>query len=162
VETVDLYSPETQHQIPVFARSLDTGWHVVRVEVLGQSAGPSSGTRVRSDGFEYVSILGEGTVDAPRPAAARRDLLGPNHPNPFRPRTTIHYTLERAVTVRLVIYDVHGAELRVLEEGRRPAGEHEVEWDGRDAAGRRAAAGVYFYEIRAGGVRDARKMVRLN
>lgn len=41
------------------------------------------------------------------------------------------------------------------------AGNHEVRWDGRDEAGRVVPNGLLFYEVRAGGERQSRKLVRI-
>ncbi len=80
---------------------------------------------------------------APLPAAAR---LGPNHPNPFHPLTTIPVTL--ASSGRAVIHVVAptGRLVRRLEILAGP-GQHEVVWDGRDEAGRSVPAGVYMYRL---------------
>jgi hypothetical protein len=103
-----------------------------------------------------VPELGLGPDDGPR-------LLQQNFPNPFRRSapTTIRYTLERPVDVRLAIYNVQGQVVTVLDEGRRDAGSHEVTWNGQDSDGKTVAAGTYFYEIQAGGVRESKKMIRL-
>ena len=59
------------------------------------------------------------------------------------------------------IYDVQGRAIRVLAEGHREAGEHSVQWDGRDANGNKVAAGAYFYELQTEAKREAKKMIYL-
>lgn len=98
------------------------------------------------------------SVDASLP---RRYELHPNRPNPFNPATTISYDLPRGDHVRLVIYDVRGKEVRELVNTAKPAGRHEVTWDGRDAKGTHAASGVYFYRLLAGDFVRTKKMVLL-
>ena len=105
-------------------------------------------------------------VDAPEATRQRVgsvNLLQQNYPNPFRTAapTTIGFTLERPTDVKLTIYNVKGQVVRVLEQGRREAGNHSVQWDGRDHSGKTVAAGIYFYEIQAGNVRESKKMIRL-
>jgi flagellar hook assembly protein FlgD len=39
------------------------------------------------------------------------------------------------------------------------AGEHVIEWDGRDQDGRAVASGVYFCRLRGAGSEAVRKMV---
>ena len=85
--------------------------------------------------------------------------LGPNRPNPFNPATTIRYTLERAVDVKLAIYNLLGQEVRLLVRRFQPAGSYAVTWDGRDAAGRQVSTGVYLYRLQAGADVVSRKMV---
>ncbi len=69
-------------------------------------------------------------------------------PNPARGSSTIRFFLPVRAEVTLSIYDVRGRLVRELARGPFGAGEHEVVWDGRDAHGRRAAAGIYFCDLR--------------
>jgi hypothetical protein len=85
-------------------------------------------------------------------------LLG-NRPNPFNPSTRISFDLARSGRVELAVYDLGGRLVRrliggaALEEGR-----HEVNWDGRDAAGRAAPAGTYLYRLATGGLQASGRM----
>jgi hypothetical protein len=82
--------------------------------------------------------------------------LQQNYPNPFNPSTTIEFTLPRDERVELRIYDIRGALVATLADGRRPAGVHRVRWNAADRA-----SGVYFCVLQAGGLRRMRKMVLL-
>lgn len=73
--------------------------------------------------------------------------LLPSTPNPFNPRTMIRFELDVAQSVRLGIFDLRGRSLRELVADHRPAGLHEVVWDGRDAAGRSLASGNYVVRL---------------
>ncbi len=97
-----------------------------------------------------------GDVRAIRPLAAS---LVPNRPNPFNPATTIRYSLEKAVDVKLAIYNVLGQEVRLLVRQFQPEGNYTVEWDGRDAAGRQVSTGLYVYRLQAGTDVITRKMI---
>jgi hypothetical protein len=103
-----------------------------------------------------------GTVtDADPPVLPRSFALRQNVPNPFNPTTRIRFDLPEAAGVRLVIYDVSGRKIRELASGAMAAGAREVTWDGRDAAGRAAASGIYFYRLDAGRFTQTRKMILL-
>jgi len=80
-------------------------------------------------------------------------------PNPFRDRTSFRFELKYPERVQLAVYDVRGRLVRQLVDGEQPAGATEIEWDGRDASGRRVAAGVYFFRLRAAGLRHVRPVV---
>jgi len=95
------------------------------------------------------------SVGAPAPLALS---LEQNQPNPFRPETKISYAVPARADVELVVYNVSGQAVRKLESGPKAAGRYEVRWDGRDAAGQRVAAGVYFYRLVAGGQALTKKM----
>ncbi len=90
-----------------------------------------------------------GTSDVPVATASAR-LLGAA-PNPFNPRTTVRFSLPRDLDVRLDLHDAAGRLVAVLAEGPFPAGDHGVDWDGRDRQGRAAASGTYYARLRAGG-----------
>jgi hypothetical protein len=90
------------------------------------------------------------------PAAGlpERFRLSQNYPNPFNPETEIQYTLPQNEQVELKVYNVTGAEVAVLVDGRQAAGTHSVRWHAGDLA-----SGVYFCRLRAGGYSDVVKMV---
>ncbi|MBN1396746.1 MAG: T9SS type A sorting domain-containing protein [Bacteroidetes bacterium] len=41
------------------------------------------------------------------------------------------------------------------------AGDHTVEWDGKNSAGRQVGSGVYFYKLNAGNYSETKKMILL-
>jgi len=71
-------------------------------------------------------------------------------PNPFNPSTTVGFRLEAAARATVTIHDAAGRAVRTLADADLPAGEHALRWDGRDARGATAAAGVYFARVTAG------------
>ena len=70
--------------------------------------------------------------------------LGQNYPNPFNAVTTIPFTLERALPVRVVVYNQLGQRVETLFEGELNRGEHLIRWE---AGG--MASGIYIYRIEA-------------
>ncbi|MBM4117877.1 hypothetical protein FJ251_09055 [bacterium] len=101
------------------------------------------------------------TTGAPGETPLAAFGLAGNFPNPFNPKTTIAFDLPAAGRARLAIYDVAGRELRSLVDGLQPAGRQQVDWDGRDAAGREVAAGVYLARLEAAGRRDRQRLLLL-
>ena len=95
------------------------------------------------------------------PAAPDRVMLAQSYPNPTRGGAVIRFGLPRAGQVSLRMYDVSGRLVHVLLDSERPAGWQSVQWSRADAPGGRLAAGIYFYELRAPGVRLTRKLVAL-
>lgn len=98
--------------------------------------------------------------------AATTDLplsfaLHANSPNPFDGTTRIRFDLPSPARSRITLYDVSGRQVRTLVDDDLPAGRHMILWDGRDGAGQRTAAGVYFYRMSAGDYRATRKMIHL-
>jgi hypothetical protein len=89
--------------------------------------------------------------------------LLPNAPNPFNPATELRFALAEAGEAALNVYDLQGRLVRAFPAAPFAAGAHAVTWDGRDAAGRDVASGVYrvVLSARVGGdlVREARSVV---
>jgi hypothetical protein len=83
------------------------------------------------------------------------------HPNPFADETSIGFSLPRAESVRLAILDIGGRRVASLVDRDLPAGSHAARWDGRDASGRRVAAGVYLAVLEAGPETVTRVLVSL-
>ena len=76
-----------------------------------------------------------------------------NYPNPFNPSTNIRFDLSKNTNVKLTVYDLLGRQVSVLVDGYLTAGSHEVRF-----ANSNLSSGIYFYELRADGFRDVRKM----
>jgi hypothetical protein len=99
-------------------------------------------------------------VDSPSPLAPAAFVVHSSAPNPFRHSTTIRYDVPEAVRARLGVFDISGRLVRMLvNEDRVQPGQHQVTWDGRDRAGRRVGAGVYFYRLKAGRFTETGRMV---
>jgi len=79
-------------------------------------------------------------------------------PNPFNPRTTCRFSLDRRQQVSVAVFDLRGRRVRELVRGVRAAGDHSVDWDGRDAAGRGVPSGVYLLQVRGDNGRDGRRI----
>ncbi len=97
-------------------------------------------------GREQWLSAAQATAGSPLVLSVRRP-----RPNPFDRQAGLSFTLPRASTVRLTITDVHGSRVRELISGSFPAGEHAARWDGTDDRGRKAASGIYFATLDAGG-----------
>ncbi len=82
-----------------------------------------------------------------------------NYPNPFNPTTTINFTMTKPGQVELSVYDITGRLVKKLVDENRPAGKHQVIWNGRDMSDNTVATGVYFYSISDQTTRLVRKMM---
>ena len=98
---------------------------------------------------------GGGVVPVPAP-----DVFAVrNFPNPFNPQTKIEFTLAKCGHVTVKIYNVRGALLRTLVDDVREAGvTYEAIWNGTDDRGAEVSSGLYFYEVKSGGMTKVSKM----
>jgi glucose/arabinose dehydrogenase len=72
-------------------------------------------------------------------------------PNPFQGAVTVSLGIAAAATARVTVLDATGRHVRTLGEALRAG---TLTWDGTDDTGRDLAAGVYFMEIEAEGIRS--------
>ena len=106
---------------------------------------------VETDPDEWLLYFdGSGPTAAPAPARGVATLL-PNVPNPFNPRTVLHFELPAPGDVRLRILDARGRVIDRIEPGPLPAGQHGLPWTGVDAQGNAVASGVYRVVLEADG-----------
>lgn len=144
-----------------------TGPHVPRPDQprthlnLWQVDGPPAAAQeVVLEDFRFVAWPAP-VLDAPPAAAPRTAALALASRNPAAGGATLRCTLPRAGRVTLAIHDAAGRAVRVLDGGERPAGVHELAWDGRDASGAPVAPGVYLARLAAGGAFAVARVVVL-
>jgi hypothetical protein len=103
-----------------------------------------------------ANVAGVGDGGAP---AARFDAA----PNPLVSTTRLDLAVPGAAgqSLTLAIYDLSGRRVRTLFDGAAPAGTLSREWDGRDASGTPAPAGVYLARAQVAGRVWTRRLVRL-
>ena len=67
--------------------------------------------------------------------------------NPFHGATTLVYSLPKEGDVKLALYDVRGAHVATLVNGRRPGGSHYIDWSGESDDRGNVPSGVYFARL---------------
>ena len=81
-------------------------------------------------------------------------VLEPNYPNPFNPTTTINYALPETGNVTVTVLDLLGRRVAVLVDEQQAKGRYSVRFDASHLA-----SGIYFYQLRAEGFVQTRKMM---
>ncbi|MEM8488313.1 MAG: T9SS type A sorting domain-containing protein [Bacteroidota bacterium] len=76
-----------------------------------------------------------------------------NYPNPFTEQTTINYTLQHSMAVRLSVFDMLGREVQNLVNQQQDAGNYTVDFNAGDLP-----AGIYFARIQLDGNQFTRRM----
>ncbi|MGD9547815.1 MAG: FlgD immunoglobulin-like domain containing protein [Candidatus Krumholzibacteriia bacterium] len=104
-----------------------------------------------------------GWLDEDRPpfqAGTVKPVLHGPVPNPFNPTTTVAFELPAQEAVSLHVFDLQGRLVRTLLSGEVVSqGRHEAVWGGKDASGRQAANGTYFFRLEAGGQVETKRAV---
>ncbi len=122
------------------------GFHVVATDALGQQD-------VR---LVWLEIQSPASVEL-----EADDALTLRGPNPSRGTLMMAYRLLGSGDVHLDVVDTFGRVVRTLVHGREGSGLHQVAWDGRDAHGRKVAAGTYYYCLAINGKADVTKAIVL-
>lgn len=112
-------------------------------------------------GFHYPGCIVGVADDYEVESVGASCRLAQNYPNPFGDATTIPYSVPGPGPVRVGIYDIRGALVRILASDVASAGWHRIIWDGRNRQGRKVSSGVYFCRLEAGEYRETRRMVVL-
>tara|TARA_B100001029_G_scaffold179482_1_gene189179 strand:- start:162 stop:1916 length:1755 start_codon:yes stop_codon:yes gene_type:complete len=64
------------------------------------------------------------------------------YPNPFNPKVIIGYSVYEQTELKIIIYDISGEQIEVLQNNFHAIGNHEIIWDGKNYA-----SGIYFISI---------------
>ncbi len=114
----------------------------------------------RGTWWYYDQILA--TVEWVDSAVPENYLLGQNYPNPFNPITVIPFDIQSAGYVKIVLYNLLGEEVAVLNDGYMTPGTYKVKLNAQSFA-----AGMYIYSMSVinseNGIsfQDSKKMVLL-
>ncbi len=83
-------------------------------------------------------------------------LMFQNYPNPFNSTTTIKYELAAQSDVKIIISNVLGQTVAILDEGLKNAGTYEYKFNANNLS-----SGIYLNKIIAGNYSETKKMILL-
>lgn len=107
----------------------------------------------------YVGVTSDPASPVPLPPAdGQRFGMSLPTPNPFNPTTRIDFRVDGTARTTLSVFDLRGALVRTLVDEDLPAGEHTIQWDGRDDQGVEMASGAYFVALVSGSDLTSRKI----
>jgi len=163
---VNNYGFEIERQILKQVQNDSNGWEKIGfVQGHGNSnspkdysfvdANPPAGNvayrlkQLDADGsFHYSDVVSVNN------ALAKSFKLFAPYPNPFNPNTTIKFSIPAASNVSLKIYDIIGNEIANLVNGRKDAGEYEVDFNAKNLP-----SGIYFSTLRSNGNTQTQKLI---
>jgi hypothetical protein len=99
------------------------------------------------------------TADNEAPAIPDDFVLSQNYPNPFNSGTAIEFNISRGGYTELEIFNILGELIATPLRRYLAAGEHRVNWDGRNASGNPTPTGIYFYRVTSGEFTETKKMI---
>jgi len=86
----------------------------------------------------------------------RFELLG-SYPNPFSPSTTIRYPLPCFSKVEVTVFNSSGQVINHFTIPSKPAGTHQLTWNGTDNKGVDVPSGIYFINFKATPIKESGK-----
>lgn len=117
----------------------------------------SEGLNIYGGNFVYQPT----DITEPGEIIPNRFELRQNYPNPFNPSTTIAFSLNSANKVNLTVYNIVGQKIITLVDGTLEAGEHKVDWDGKNEFDQPVASGIYLYRLETSHNSSTKKMMLL-
>jgi hypothetical protein len=107
--------------------------------------------QIDNDGsYDYSQII---EVDLNSPVSFE---LKQNYPNPFNPSTTIAFTLTENEIVNLIVYNMLGEEIQILQNGFLEAGIYSYTFNAEELP-----SGVYIYKLSSNNKTQTMKMLLL-
>ncbi|MEQ1834339.1 MAG: DNRLRE domain-containing protein, partial [Candidatus Eisenbacteria bacterium] len=120
--------------------------HVLSFALTTPAIGPMTfHSREGNDPPRLVFVVSVPVTDVP-PGTPRAAALFAA-PNPTRAGTRVAFTLPVRSRASVAVYALDGRRVATLRDGMLEAGEHTLQWDGRDGEGRKVAPGVYLLRL---------------
>lgn len=124
---------------------------------MEDSAFVSEGGFLRTTGGISFEVTAPFTSDVPDESPELRVSLA--YPNPSAGGATLSYSMPFRSVVRVAVHDVAGRSLLQRDLGEQGPGTCAFTWDGRDARGSLAPAGVYLLRLQINGRTEDRRIV---
>jgi hypothetical protein len=137
----DLTMGEDQSDLARCVRQTSDGGFIACGRTIDTTGTPAS--------YIWLIRLGaEGTpIEGPKWMPPNSFSLFPAYPNPFNSSTTISYSLSKASSVKVEIYDILGRRISALFDGEQDQGLHSFTWDASHQT-----SGTYLYKVLSNGV----------
>ncbi len=120
--------------------------------IASKDSRQSQGFYLKSiDGIQITTIaneIGDLTI--------KNYSLSQNYPNPFNPITKIKYAVPQLTKVQISVFDFLGREVVTLVNQDQSTGNYTIDFDASYLS-----SGIYFYQLKAGGFIETKKMLLL-
>lgn len=150
-------SPDTEYEFVLPEGSPDWAYDLISKTQIDLSANPviqPQNTLILEWSEEIDVYTGVEIIETPISFT-----LGQNYPNPFNLSTTIEYSVSNVEAgygqpILLEVYDILGNKVATLVNEKQTIGSKKVIFDASNLS-----SGVYFYQLKSGGLYQTRKML---
>lgn len=146
---------DTALMVTIRPENIPPGYYLSGITLYSSHAG-----EMRKDFIPIYLDYATGIVSS-EPQIPLQFEVEQNYPNPFNPATRVRFGLPAPARVKIEIFNLLGQRVYLEETQPLPAGYHQFEWNGQNAAGQEVSSGIYFYRISDGKNMAVRKMVLL-
>lgn len=136
------YHSDRVHPDNEVANAMALYWYLV---IAGEAAKPAVYEPVAQEAG--ISVPVRTSIEETNPGEVLGHELHPVYPNPFSDQTTLSFHMSRTGDVRLSVYNQLGQRVKTLIDESRPAGSHQVLWEGTNDHGRELPSGIYFIKM---------------
>ena len=99
---------------------------------------------------DFFFVISDGVTAVPGEPGSSRFRMAMLNGNPLPSVSRIALEIPGGGHTQVAVYDLRGRRVCVLLDGPVPSGSRIITWDGKDDAGHRLAAGVYFLRAQSG------------
>jgi hypothetical protein len=160
LEIEDVDATKNYSTVGIEAPEKNYGLQYVFNNVYAPGAAPLANERVIRFTTEapdnYVAPLGVDDELNPNEFS-----LSPAYPNPFNPVTHLDLKIPTAEGVKVIVVDILGREVAILQNGMMAPGHYKISWDGTNRFGKTVASGTYFAIMKYGEKTKVQKLLFL-
>ncbi len=102
---------------------------------------------INDTGNYMLRVIADTQVANDDPAIVKPDFAFSNHPNPFNPETNFSFYLSQPEEVKLEVFNIRGQKVITLTDQHFDAGQHTINWNGKDHSGKAVSGGVYLSRL---------------
>ncbi len=124
----------------------DKSTRYIRLKTLERHTGWIPYSLYEFEVFGYPDTL-NGESSAIAPSTLNKTSFNKIYPNPFSNKIHATYLVNKKQNVRIDIHDVTGKKIKTIINQNHYPGKHSIEWDGKNASGKKQKNGTYILSM---------------
>ena len=152
------WSGELEWELAEFI--VPAGEHILKWEYAKDGGVSNGDDKVWLDLITLPAMLEitENQQETDLPEVSKIDAI---YPNPFNPKSTISFSTSATENVNIEIYNIKGQLIKTVTNRKYDAGQHKVNWYGKDNQNKQVSSGMYFARLKTDSEISIHKMMLL-